>query len=74
MDFFENLGKKLSKTYDAAADKTEKVTRHAKLKINISDMKSQIQDEYAKIGEKVYEKYLNHWYIASKSRGSQHTT
>ena len=60
MDFFENLGKKLSKTYDVAADKTEKVTRHAKLKISISDMKDKIQEEYAKIGEKVYIKYLDH--------------
>ena len=60
MDFFEDLGKKLSKTYNAASEKTEKVARQAKLKMNISDMKEKIQEEYAKIGEKIFEKYLDH--------------
>lgn len=60
MDFFEDLGRKLSKTYNAASEKTEKVARQAKLKINISDMKDKIQEEYVKIGEKIFEKYLEH--------------
>lgn len=60
MDFFEDLGKKLSQTYNAASEKTEKVARQAKLKINISDMKDKIQAEYARIGEKLFEKYLEH--------------
>lgn len=60
MDFFEDLGRKLSKTYNVASEKTEKVARQAKLKINISDMKDKIQEEYAKIGEKIFEKYLDH--------------
>ena len=49
MDFFEDLGKKLSKTYNVASEKTEKVARQAKLKINISDMKDKIVAYYANL-------------------------
>lgn len=60
MDFFENLGNKLSKTYNAASEKTGKIAREAKLKINISDTQSKIDEVYVEIGREIYEKYLNH--------------
>ena len=60
MDFFENLGNKLSKTYNAASEKTGKIAREAKLKINISDTQSKIDEVYVEIGREIYEKYINH--------------
>lgn len=59
MDFFDKLGKKMSETYNVASEKTSKLAKEAKLKINISEEKERIQEEYKKIGEKLYQKYLN---------------
>ena len=58
----ENVMNKLSKTamktYRNAAEATNRITREIKLKANMADNKSQINDLYEKIGKKVYEKYL----------------
>ena len=59
MDFFDKLGKKVSETYNVASEKTSKLAKEAKLKITISEEKEKIESEYKKIGEKLYEKYLN---------------
>lgn len=59
MDFFDKLGKKVSEGYNAAAERTSKLTREAKLKLSIAESKSKIDEEYKKIGEKVYEKFLD---------------
>ena len=59
MDFFGDLGKKISKTYNVAEEKANKVARETKLKFNISEMENNINEEYVKLGQKVYEKYLN---------------
>lgn len=60
MDFFEGLGKKLSKTYNVASEKAEKVTKQAKLKMNISEYQSKVDEVYLGIGKEFYEKYLEH--------------
>ena len=59
MDFFDKIGKKVSEGYNAAAEKTSKLTKEAKLKLAIAENKNKLDDEYKKIGEKVYEKFLN---------------
>lgn len=60
MDFFEDLGKKISKTYNAASEKTGKLAKEAKLKVNISDSLEQIEKLYTQIGQKFYAKYMDH--------------
>ena len=57
MDFFNKLGKKVSETYDATAEKTSKLAKEAKLKMKINDNKSKINDLYQEIGKKVYQKH-----------------
>ena len=58
MEFFNKLGKKASEAYKGAAEKTEKITKEAKLKIKIADYKSKIKDVYEEIGQKVYQKHV----------------
>ncbi|MCI8654306.1 MAG: zinc ribbon domain-containing protein [Clostridia bacterium] len=57
MDFFNKLSKKASETYKGVSEKTNKLTREAKLKMKMSDSKSKISDLYQEIGKKVYEKH-----------------
>ena len=57
MEFFNKIGKKASEAYRGAAEKTEKITKEAKLKIKIADYKSKIKDVYVEIGQKVYQKH-----------------
>lgn len=57
MEFFDKLGKKATEAYKVTADKTGKLAKEAKLRVKISDLKTQIKDIYKEIGEKVYEKY-----------------
>lgn len=59
MDFFEDLGNKITQTYNAASEKTGKIAKEAKLKSNIADANGKINEEYKKIGKKIYEEYLN---------------
>ena len=58
MEFLNKLGKKASEAYKGAAEKTEKLTKEAKLKIKIADYKSKIKDVYEEIGQKVYQKHV----------------
>ena len=58
MGFFDNLGKKASKAYDATAEKTSKIAKEAKLRMKINENKSNINDLYKEIGKKVYEKHV----------------
>lgn len=57
MDFFDKLGKKASEAYKVTADKTGKLAKEAKLRLKINDLKSQIDDIYTQIGQKVYQKH-----------------
>ena len=57
MEFFDKLGKKASEAYKVTADKTGKLAKEAKLRMKISDLKSQINDIYKEIGESVYQKH-----------------
>ena len=59
MDFFDKLGKKVSETYNAASEKTANFAKETKLRMEISENKDKIDEEYKKIGKKLYEKYLN---------------
>lgn len=58
MDFFNKLGKKVSATYDATAEKTSKIAKEAKLRMKMNENKSDINDLYKEIGKKVYEKHV----------------
>ena len=58
MEFFDKLGQKASEAYKATADKTGKIAKEAKLKMKISDLKSQINSIYKEIGEVVYQKHV----------------
>ena len=57
MEFFDMLGKKASEAYKATAEKTEKLTKEAKLRMKMNEAKSDIDDLYKQIGKKVYEKH-----------------
>lgn len=58
MDFLNKIGKKVSQTYDATAEKTSKLAKEAKLRMKINENKSDIKDLYREIGKKVYEKHV----------------
>lgn len=58
MDFFNKLGKKASETYKVTTEKTGKLAQEVKLKLKMSENKSQISEIYKKIGEKVYEQHV----------------
>lgn len=57
MDFFDKLGKKASETYKVTAEKTGKIARSAKIKIQIGELKSDVADLQSEIGEKVFNAY-----------------
>ena len=57
MGFFNNLGKKASEAYKVTADKTSKIAKETKLRMQVADYKSQINDLYKEIGEVVYKKH-----------------
>ena len=58
MDLFYKIGKKVSQTYDATAEKTSKLAKEAKLRMKINENKSDIKQLYREIGKKVYEKHV----------------
>ncbi len=58
MEFFDKIGKKASEAYKVTADKTGKMAKEAKLKMQMSELKSQVNDIYKEIGKKVYEKHV----------------
>ena len=57
MGFFNSLGKKASEAYKVTADKTSKIAKETKLRMQVADYKSQINDLYKEIGETVYKKH-----------------
>ena len=57
MDFFDKLGKKASETYKVTAEKTTKIAKETKLKLEISNYKSNMEDLYKIVGKKIYQKY-----------------
>lgn len=58
MEFFDMLGKKATEAYKMTADKTGKIAKEAKLKMKIGELKSQINEIYKEIGQKVYERHI----------------
>lgn len=74
MDFFDKLGKKASETYKATAEKTSKIAKEAKIKMKISENKSEINELYKKIGEKVYQKHVREENIDIKSELEEECT
>ncbi len=56
MEIFEKIGDAASKTYKFTAEKTSKIARETKLKMQINESKRKIEDIYKEIGEAVYEK------------------
>ena len=54
MDIFNKIGKKATETYKVTAEKTGKLAKEAKLKMEINTYKSNVQELYTEIGEKVY--------------------
>ena len=74
MGFFDNLGKKASKAYDATAEKTSKIAKEAKLRMKINENKSDIEDIYKEIGKKVYEKHVREENIDIKTELEEECT
>lgn len=58
MEFFNKISEKASTVYKVTAAKTGKLAKEAKLKLKMSNLKSQINDIYLDIGAKIYEKHL----------------
>lgn len=59
MDFFDKLGKEAKKTYKYTTEKTSKLAREAKLKMQMNEHKGEIEDLYMQIGKKMYEHHVN---------------
>lgn len=58
MDFFDKLGKQASKTYKYTTEKTSKIAREAKLKMQMNEHKGQIEELYNQIGKRMYENHI----------------
>ena len=58
MEFFDKLGKKATEAYKITADKTGKIAKETKLKLKMSQLRTQINDLYEEIGKKVYEEHI----------------
>lgn len=58
MDFFDKLGKQASKTYKYTTEKTSKIAREAKLRMQMNEHKGQIEDLYGQIGKRMYENHI----------------
>lgn len=59
MDFFDKIGKQASKTYKYTTQKTSKLAKEAKLKMQMNEHKGQIEELYKEIGKKLYEHHIN---------------
>lgn len=57
MEFFDKLSQKASEAYKITADKTGKIAKETKLKLKISELKSQITSLYEEIGKLAYNKH-----------------
>lgn len=58
MEIFEKIGDAASKTYKFTAEKTSKIAKETKIKMQINQCKDNIKEIYVSIGEAVYEKYV----------------
>lgn len=58
MDLLDRIGKTASKTCKYTADKTCKIAKKTKIRMNICDKKANINDIYLEIGRKVYENHI----------------
>lgn len=58
MKFINKLTDTASKTYKYTADKTNRITKLAKLKASMNEDKDKIEELYIKIGELIYENYI----------------
>ena len=58
MEFFDKLGKKASEAYKITADKTGRIAKETKLKLKISQIRTNVSDLYEEIGKKVYEQHV----------------
>ena len=74
MDFFDKIGKKASEAYKVTADKTGKIAKETKLKMQMSELKSQVNDIYKEIGKKVYEKHIREENIDIKTELEEECT
>lgn len=59
MDFLDKLGKKASQTYKYTTEKTSKLAKEAKLKMDMSNKKDEIEEIYVEIGKKVYQNHIS---------------
>ena len=58
MELFEKIGDAASKTYKYTAEKTSKIAKSTKIKMQINEHKRNIEDIYVEIGEAVYESFV----------------
>ena len=58
MEIFEKIGDAASKTYKFTAEKTSKIAKETKIKMQINEHKGDIKDLYIEIGENVFEKFI----------------
>lgn len=58
MEILEKIGDAASKTYKFTAEKTSKIAKETKIKMQINEYKGDIKDIYIEIGEYVYEKFV----------------
>ena len=58
MEILEKIGDAASKTYKFTAEKTSKIAKETKIKMQINEYKGDIKEIYIEIGEYVYEKFV----------------
>ncbi len=58
MEIFEKIGDAASKTYKFTAEKTSKIAKETKIKMEINEHKGDIKDLYLEIGESIYQKFV----------------
>ena len=57
-EFLDDLGRKITCAAEVVGEKTTQVAELAKLKKQVYSMERKMQKDYAQIGKKVYERYL----------------
>lgn len=58
MDLLDKIGQTANRTYKYTADKTSRIAKKTKIKMNICERRASINDIYMEIGKKVYEKHI----------------
>lgn len=58
MDIMDKIGKTATSTCKITVNKTSNIAKRTKLRMYINECKSEIEDVYAEIGKKVYEKHV----------------